>query len=158
MEEFRKLALASDAPSDGDSRPSGPTGEASDRRLEITVIVTSFENTVAAVKQAGMLLQGLDGSISLVDAQSVHHALALERPPISPDFSRRKILAIAEESTVEIRAHIYWCRSRLETLAKVLRPGSPVVIGIRKRWWPSWENKLARQLQRLGHEVVALES
>jgi hypothetical protein len=44
-------------------------------------------------------------------------------------------------------------RSRWFVLA-----GSIVVIGGRERWWPTRENKLARQLRREGHEVVFKET
>jgi hypothetical protein len=158
METYRKSLLASETPYGQDSSPPGHATNDSYRKLEIAVIVTSFEDTVAAVKRAGALLNGLDGLISLVDVQPVHHALALERPPICPDFSRRKLVEIAKESTVEVRAHIFWCRSRAETLDKVLKSASPVLIGRRRSWWPGWEKKLAKKLQRLGHEVVVLEN
>jgi hypothetical protein len=39
-----------------------------------------------------------------------------------------------------------------------LSTGSIVVLGGRKRWWPTREKKLARQLRRAGHEVVFKET
>jgi hypothetical protein len=50
------------------------------------------------------------------------------------------------------------CRDRVETLRKVLKPHSLVVIGGRRSWWPTPENRLARQLRRSGHEVVFAEA
>jgi hypothetical protein len=73
------------------------------------------------------------------------------------DFNKRRLINIASESPVETTVHLYLCRWRLETLASVLKPGSVVVIGGRKRWWPTWEKSLARKLQTAGFIVIFLE-
>jgi hypothetical protein len=53
---------------------------------------------------------------------------------------------------------IFLCRDRFETLAAVLKPGSIVVVGGRKRWWPTKDETLARQLRRAGYEVLFKET
>jgi hypothetical protein len=58
---------------------------------------------------------------------------------------------------VDTRVAIYLCRDPLETLQSVLKPHSIVVVGTRKRWWPTREKRLAAKLQRLGFEVVVTE-
>jgi hypothetical protein len=73
------------------------------------------------------------------------------------DFSERRFQQIAEESPVETTVQIYLCRDRTETLKSVLAPCSLVVVGGPKRWWPTREKTLARQLRRAGHEVVFTE-
>jgi hypothetical protein len=45
----------------------------------------------------------------------------------------------------------------METLAAVLEPHSLIVLGARKRWWPTQEKRLARKLRRAGHEVILEE-
>jgi len=59
---------------------------------------------------------------------------------------------------VETSVHIYLCRDRFETLASVLSPRSIVVLGGRKRWWPTREKSLASKLRKAGHEVVFKET
>ena len=49
-------------------------------------------------------------------------------------------------------------RDPAETLAAVLKPDSVVVLGGRKRWWPTTEERLARKLRRIGHEVIFTET
>jgi hypothetical protein len=138
--------------------PASPPGtNESDRELEITVIFTSAEATVAAIDRAGALLNGLNGRISLVAAQSVPYPLPLERPPVLLDFNKRRLIEIASESPVKTTVHLYLCRWRMETLASVLKPGSVVVIGGRKRWWLTWERSLARKLECSGFPVIFLE-
>ena len=65
---------------------------------------------------------------------------------------------MAAESAVDTTVRFYLCRDRDETLARVLRPHSLVVIGGKKRWWPTAESRMAKRLRKLGHEVVLAET
>jgi len=64
---------------------------------------------------------------------------------------------IASNCRVETRVSIYLCRDPLETLRSVLKPHSLVVVGSRKRWWPTAEERLAKKLRHFGHQVVVTE-
>jgi hypothetical protein len=132
------------------------TGETG-RRLEIVVVYTSTEATVAAVKKAGGLASRLSAHITLVVTQVVPYPLPLESPRVALDFSKRRFREIASESPVETTVRLYLCRDRLETLTAVLRPRSIVMVGShisRIRWWPTTEKRLVRKLRRAGHEVI----
>lgn len=131
---------------------------ASDGKLEISVLFTSLQSTIAAVHRAAALLKGLDGRISLIEAQAIPYPLPLDTPPVALDFTRQRLLTIAAESELEIAVFVYLCRFRLETLSRVLKPGSVIVIGCRRKWWPSWEKKLARRLQRAGYQAIVVEA
>jgi len=73
------------------------------------------------------------------------------------DFSERRFRVIAAESPVETTVRLYLCRDRMETLAAVLEPHSLIVLGGRRRWWPTQEKRLVRKLRRAGHEVILEE-
>src|SRR5256885_715792 len=107
------------------------------------LLLFSLEATIAAINRASTLLRGLNGHISLVVANTVPYPLPLENPPVSLDFNKHCLLEIAQASPVETTVHLYLCRCRSEILTSVLKPGSLVVIGSRKRWWPTWEKRLA---------------
>lgn len=49
---------------------------------------------------------------------------------------------------------LYLCRDRLDVLARVLRPESTVVIGGRRRWWPTGESRLAKALRSRGRQMA----
>jgi hypothetical protein len=89
--------------------------------------------------------------------QPVPYPLPLESPPVLLDWNERRFRVIASESPVETTVRIYLCRDRLETLASVLNSGSIVVLGARKKWWPTAEARLARSLRKAGHEVIVAE-
>ena len=123
-------------------------------KLNISVIFTSVEGTLVALKEAGNLADRLGAKITLVVTQIVPYPLPLTSPPVLLDWSERRFRTIAEDSKVETRVNLYLCRDRVEMLKTALRPSSVVVLGGRKRWWPTSEGRLANVLRRAGHEVI----
>lgn len=124
-------------------------------RLNISVVFTSVEATLAALKEAGALAKTLGAHITLVAPQVVPYPLPLTSPPVLIDWNERRFSVIAAEGKVETTVQIYLCRDRLETLMTVLKPQSLVVVGGRRRWWwPTSEEVLVRTLRRAGHEVI----
>jgi hypothetical protein len=128
--------------------------EATEPRLNISVIFTSVESTLNAIKKAGAVAASLGTRITLVVPQVVPYPLPLKSPPVLLDWNEKRFHVIANESPVETTVRIYLCRDRLETLVSVLREGSIVVVGCRKSWWPNSDYRLARKLQKAGHEVI----
>jgi hypothetical protein len=149
------------APATG--QPFQPRVEQADQKLNIVVVFTSVESTLAALKEAGNLAASLGARITLLVPQVVPYPLPLESPPILVDFNEKRFKVIASESPVETNVQIYLCRDPFETVVSALKPGSLVVLGGRKRWWPAtwWstrEKRLASKLRRAGHEVVFKET
>jgi len=137
--------------------PERPAIEEAESRLNIAVVFTSAEATIAAMKRAGALAEQLNARITLVVAQIVPWPLPLDSPPVLLDFSEKRFRDIADQSPVDITVRLYLCRDRLEVLRAVLAPHSLVVVGGRKRWWPTPEKHLASSLRRDGHEVIFAE-
>ena len=138
--------------------PIRPLGDEADQQLNIAVVFTSVESTLAALKEAGNLANSLGARIRLVVPQVVPYPLPLESPPVLVEFNENRFRVIASESPVETSVQIYLCRDRIDTLTSVLKPGSIVVVGGRRRWWPTKDEVLARQLRRAGHEVIFKET
>jgi hypothetical protein len=135
--------------------PEGTTTEESG--LNIVVIFTTVDATVSALNRAATLAESLGARITLVSPQVVPYPLPLTSPPVLLDFQERRLREIAAESRVDVRVQLYLCRDELETLKRVLKPKSIVVIGGRRRWWPTREQRLAHKL-RSDHEVVFAEA
>ena len=138
-------------------RTERPRVEETPSRLNVFVVFTSVEATLAALKQAGRLAAELHGRIILVALEIVPYPLPLARPPVGIDWNERRLALIAGQSLVETRVHIYLCRDGEQTLESVLDPHSLVVLGARRRWWPVRERTLARRLRRAGHEVIFIK-
>lgn len=137
--------------------PARPFAEETGSTLNVSVIFTSVKATLAALREAGNLASNLGGRITLIVPQIVPYPLPLTSPPVSVDFNERRLKVIASGCRVETRVSTYLCRDPLETLKSVLKPHSLVVVGCRKKWWPTSERRLAAQLRRAGHEVVVTE-
>ena len=123
-------------------------------RLHVTVVFTSVEATIAALRKAGDLASRLSACITLLVPQLVPYPLPLTSPPVLLDFNERRFRVIAAGSPIETSVHIYLCRDRWETVTGVLKPHSLVVVGGRRRWWPTAETRLANRLRQAGHEVI----
>jgi hypothetical protein len=126
-------------------------------KLNITVVFTSVDATITALKEAGTLAESLGARITLVVPQIVPYPLPLTSPPVLLDFQENRFREIAALSPVDITVQLFLCRDGLETLRKVLKPHSLVVVGGRKRFWPTLAKRLARRLRSAGHEVIFTE-
>jgi len=139
-------------------QPEQRTAAETESRLEISVVFTTVDATLAALKDAGGLAKTLNGRITLLVPQAVPFPLPLESPPVLIEFNEKRFREIASQSPVETAVQIYLCRDPIGTLINVLKPGSVVVVGGRKRWWPTREKSLAHKLRKAGHEVVFKET
>jgi hypothetical protein len=142
----------------GITRPISAPTTPRESSLNISVVFTSVAATSSALRKAGALAKSLDSKITLVVSQIVPYPLPLTSPPVLLDFQEKRFQEIAAASPVDIRVELYLCRDQLETLKRVLKQHSLVVIGGRKRLWPTREKNLVRKLRREGHEVVFIET
>jgi hypothetical protein len=142
----------------GTAQPATSGSEYTDQKLNISVIFTSVESTLAALRKAASLAASLGARITILAPQIVPYPLPLESPPVLLDWNERRFRVIASESPVETTVRLYLCRDDVEALKGALRPRSVVVIGGRKRRWPfTREKRLAATLRRAGHEVIFSE-
>lgn len=138
--------------------PAQPTSTGAEPKLNIDVVFTSVEATLAALREAGSLAHRLNARITLRVPQVVPYPAPLTSPPTLLDFSERKFRVLAGQSPVDTNVQVYLCRDEWETLKCVLKPQSLVVVGGRSRWWPTKEKRLARMLRRAGHQVIFAEA
>ena len=125
--------------------------------IEVNVIFTDSESTLAALKMAGSLACNLGARINLVAAQVVPLVFPLTRPPVAVDYTEQRLLDLAyrgAQGPLETSIQLHLCRDKRQALLRALKPKSLVVIGGKSRWWPTKERKLAEVLRSKGHEVV----
>ena len=124
---------------------------------EVNVIFTDPQATVVALKTAGSLARDLGAFIRLRAAIAVPYALPPDAPLVSVPFTERLLSDLVcrpELNTFDPSAHLYLCRDQVDTLLRVLRPNSLVVVCGRKRWWPTPERRKVKALRSKGHQVV----
>jgi hypothetical protein len=133
-----------------------PTPAIPDPRLAVFVIFTSISETLKALERAQQIAEPVGATVHIVAAQVVPYPLQLDQPPVSLDFLIREFEAKADGHLDNTQISIYLCRDREEALRRVLSFGCPVVIGIRKRWLPTWDECLAKKLRRIGYDVLSV--
>lgn len=138
--------------------PAARFAEDSDQTLNVAVVFTSVHATLAALKEAGELASHLGARITLIVPEVVPFATVLETPLVQVEFNEHRFRVIAHQSPVETNVQIYLCRDRFAVLRSALKPGSIVVLGGRRRWWPTKDELLARDLRRAGYEVIFKET
>lgn len=121
--------------------------------LEVVVIHTTTRGTLSSLKCAANLADGLAASIRLLVVAEVPYPLDLDSPAVPVAFTKRRFTTIATESRVDTTVDIRWGRDKSATIASALKPRSLVVLDRRRGWW-SPERKLAKRLERMGHQIV----
>jgi hypothetical protein len=122
------------------------------------VIYTSANRTLKALEKASEMVKPAGGSIEVVAPQIVPSSLPLDRPPVRFEIVIRHFEEMAEQLPVSICIHACLCREPWEALKTILSPNTPIVIGVRKRWWPTSEERLAGKLRRAGFRVIRVET
>lgn len=135
------------------NHPALETGQVSKSSLEIVVLHTEAKETARALKMAADLASGL-APVRLVAIQQVPYPLPLDAPPVSVEFLETSFSNMTSEAGVNASIDIRLCRDPRDVVERELGPHCVVVIGGRRRWWPAAATRLARRLERLGHQVV----
>ena len=84
----------------------------------------------------------------------VSYALPLTKPPVSVEFLESQMRDLAGKTGMEVEAHVCLCRDKKSALGNLLPPKSLVVVGGKKRWWPTSGQRLAQSLEKDGHQVI----
>jgi hypothetical protein len=122
--------------------------------LSVNVISTTIPATLSALRHAGELAHELGIQIRLLVPQIVPYPLPINNPPVDPNFRVRQFHTVAAGGNVETYIDVRLCRNLDDALVGALLPQSLVLIGGRKRWWPTREQRLARSLSLAGHHVL----
>jgi hypothetical protein len=128
-------------------------------QLRVNVIATGEKGTIAALRTAASMAVNLGAQITLIGTELVPWQLPLERPSVPVAFLERKLYRLVYQAGIleeEIRIQRYLCRDHRETLRRVLRAHSLVVMGVQNRWWLRRERNLEKFLASLGHQVISV--
>jgi hypothetical protein len=131
-----------------------------DPKLRVTVVHTTPDGTVAALRAAADLAKHLDGRVALVAPEVIPFLFPLDEPHVAIDFMKKRyrdLVARAGLVDQEITIRILLCRDRQAALKQWLAPHSLIVIGGSTRWWARRERRFARWLGKLGHRVIFVD-
>jgi hypothetical protein len=134
-------------------------GSSFDPHLNLTIIHTTAEGTLAALKAASDLARGLHARIRLVMAHVVPFRLPLETPMISVPFLKAREARLVTQSGLDentVSIEICLCRQPRAALRDYLPVRSLLVIGGKQRWWRD-EQRLAKWMAATGHQVLFID-
>jgi hypothetical protein len=143
-----EMMLQSSAPSFARPATASP-GESS---LEVVVVHTTTKATLQNLKTAAELAAGLGAHIRLLVLEVVPYPLAVESPSVPLEFTRRRFRTVAAGARIDTQVDIRLGRERIQMLEAALKPGSVIVLE-GGGWWTR-KGRLAKRLERLGHQVV----
>jgi len=124
----------------------------------VFVVFTSINRTLNALEKASQLAKPLQAGIEILVIQTVPYSLPLEDPSVPSKFLVRQLQKMSAQFPGRIRISPYLCRDLLDALKRILNRNCPVVMGVRKRWWPTHEQRAARKLRRAGYNVILVET
>jgi hypothetical protein len=133
------------------------TNGVTEKELEVFVIFTDAPGALSALQLAEGLAHKLEAQIRLLMPYEVPYPLPLTKPPVPVEFLEGQLRDLAGKTELEVTAHIYLCRDKKRTLECILGLDSLIVVGGKKRWWPTPGQKLAQSLQKGGHHVIFAE-
>lgn len=122
----------------------------------INVVYTTPEGTTAALTAAYSLSRGLEIRVRVLVFKVVPYQVELMDPTVSTTIVLRRILSELTTATqnAEFTVQYVLCRDQDDALVRSLDRDSLVVIGGRRGFVTSREERIARKLAGIGHEVV----
>jgi hypothetical protein len=132
----------------------GSLEQAAGAELELVIPYTLPEQTRAVMERAAVLTQGLNARISLVAVHAIPQASTYGCPTSTHAFLVARLLELSQTSPLPVSAQVVLASSRDEGFEHALRPGSTVLVGCRKQFWRTSEERLARKLAEAGHKVA----
>jgi len=128
--------------------------------FNVTVIATTEKGTTAALDEARRLARDLDARVTLLKMKIVRRRFPLDKPPVSLRVTTRQQCSLAvgsNEKEQDLTVRTCLCRDRDLSLQRVLRRRALVVIGGRRHWWLSREERLEKVLRGMGHHVIFID-
>ena len=126
----------------------------------VNVIFTTWLGTQDALRTASQWARCLGARIVLWSPQIVPRQFSVTAPPVSTDFMEQRLQSLAVEccEDLDISIRVCLCRDVGRCVLNVLEPDSLVLVGGKKRWFSTQEQKLATLLHSHGHRVLFIHA
>jgi hypothetical protein len=136
--------------------PGRPDFAFEEHPLELVVPYTDSVMAAGALAAAAQLAQGFEAAITLIAVHIVPFPAPLECQPGIRKRLERELTAVARTSPIAVRVKLVFARDRADALLGLLGRGSLVVMGIKRRWWRTREERLAQRLAAAGHGIALI--
>jgi hypothetical protein len=106
------------------------------------------------LERAAALTAGLNVQLVLIAVLAIPYPCTFPGPAAIHAHLVEQLQGLADRCTLPVEAHVVLARSREEGFRYALRPDSTVIVGSRKHFWRTSEERLARMLAADGHKVA----
>jgi hypothetical protein len=137
-----------------DKQPGG----GADPELSVFVVFTSIRWTLKALVKAREIVRPAGAAVTVVIAQIVPFPLPLDESPVPLEFVVRRFEEVAGTLPGKIDISAYLCRNPLEAYKRVFSRNCRIVVGVKRKWLPGRDRRLARKLRRAGYDVILVET
>jgi len=122
--------------------------------IEVVVPYTGYATTRAVLERTAALTAGLSARISLVAIHTVPYPADFRCPISVHSFLVEQLVCLSSRCTLPVDAQVVLARTFEDGFRRVLKPQSTVLIGSRRRFWRTAEERIANALVLDGHKVV----
>ncbi len=137
--------------------PAAPFPQPSDPAIHtngVYVVYTSADETLEAARVAGDFAKPLGVPVTLTHFRAVPFAAPLEAPGgISPVQTEGFLNGLRKVAS-DVRVQVYHCRDVERAMQTAFGRPRLIVMGGRRRWWPTRPERWRRALEAQGHLVV----
>ena len=124
----------------------------------MNVLFTQPEATLAALGEAGRLSQQLSARICLLIGVSVGYPAPLTSAWGQVNAAKVRGRQIATSTGLPLDIRVFLCRDEVTAFSEYLPPKSIVLVGGRRRWWRSHEQRLATRLSAAGLNALFMNT
>jgi hypothetical protein len=122
--------------------------------IEIVVPFTEWAVTEAVMKRAVAFAEKLNARLLLVAVHTVPYPMSFGCPALVHAHLVDQLIDLASRCPLPVNPQVVLARSCEEGFRHALKPESTVLVGTRKRFWKTSEEKLAAVLAHEGHHVA----
>jgi len=124
----------------------------------VYVVYTSIGDTLAAVRVASGFAKPLGVPVTVIHFRAVPYALPVDAPcgfsPIQTEAFSEGLRTV----DCDVRVHVCLCRGERQAIPLAFTRQSLIVVGGRRRWWPTRSERMRRMLEAAGHFVVFIDN
>jgi hypothetical protein len=124
--------------------------------FDFVVPYTNHDLTAEVLERAATYAGGLNARVKLIAVYVSPYPADLVCPKSTEEHLIARMSRMAAQSSLPVSVQLVVARDREEGFRHVLPAASTVLMGTRKHWWRTGEERLARGLTRDGHHVSLL--
>jgi hypothetical protein len=121
---------------------------------QVYVLYTDVEETLCAVRVADQLASAIGGGVTVIHFRMFGFAEPLDHPAGPSPVEAAAFTAGLAAEDCDARVRVCLCRDARQAIRSVIDRHSLVVIGGRRRWWPTPSSRWRRTLEEEGYAVV----